>query len=189
MKDLRGRTWDGGYRFRSFDVLKTDVQFEYEKGEKSGNVSAVWSPPSDVFVGEMAEMKIGSGYGLNGSIVSGVKQGWRYTRVIDPKNRDKRGASELCRRKMWELGSEVMEMLVEDDDGDGEGSREFDALGDAFGKSEYVDLKESAALEKRREVKRDVREVLAPKGWVRNLRDEGWGLHSDSDGRADVDTR
>jgi hypothetical protein len=40
----------------------------------------------------------------------------------------------------------------------------------------YEDLKGSKAAEGRRRAKRDVENVLAPKGWVRNSGDEMWDL-------------
>jgi tRNA-specific adenosine deaminase 1 len=168
MKALKGRTWEGGYRFQPFVIMTTDVDFGFSEGDKAGNISAVWSAsPSTLDASSCVRAE--DGEGLNESIINGIKQGWNIRRVIDASENAPRGASGICRRSMWEMGREVVRLLDE-------GDEEADMMNQVFGMEKYEDLKESPLAERRTIVKRDVQGVLAPKGWVRNLGDEGWGL-------------
>jgi tRNA-specific adenosine deaminase 1 len=167
MKELKDRKWEGGYAFRPFTVLTTEVPFEFSEGAKPGNVGVVWCAGSTGCLGGEVER------GLNESIIGAVKQGAAVQKVIDPENREPgKGASGVCRRRMWGLGREVVDLLG-DDDGGGDG---VEGLREAFEVETYEDLKGSKAAEGRRRAKRDVEDVLAPKGWVRNSGDEMWGL-------------
>ena len=145
MTVIRDKVWGGGHGFRQFKVLPTDVEFELSRyiGEASGknlkgsNQSAIWTPR------------------VRQTLVNGVLQG--------RKQDDPRGASLICRRKLWEIMRKLNCCL------DG-----YDLL-KVVQKEQYLDLKESEVLRDRRMLKHVVyREALV--GWTRNEADNAFGL-------------
>lgn len=106
----------------------------------SSNVSAVWMRG-----------------GESETLINGTLQG--------RKQFDARGASMLCRRKMWALGIKIVGAAV--------GMQGGQSVKAALDVKTYREVKMSKLLEKRRKVKEEVRQVLG--GWIRN---EGGDLFS-----------
>lgn len=105
------------------------------------NLAAVWNPHGEE------------------TIIGGVLQG--------RKQFDPRGASMLCRKRIWSLALAVA------------GTVGAEAVVRALSVGSYALVKEGKLLEGREEVKKDMRED-ALKGWSRNVGDEGWSLeHAD----------
>lgn len=86
--------------------------------------------------------------GREETIIGGVLQG--------RKQFDPRGASRMCKRRMWKLAMEVAGLVTM------EGRVKME-----LGLERYMDVKEGAALSWRRRVKEDAKGT-ALKGWVRN---------------------
>ena len=89
--------------------------------------------------------------GLHETLINGVLQG--------RKQFDARGASALCNLRMWKVVLQVAVAAL--------GS----PLPERFFSGQYQQLKESDALEHRREVKKEVRRE-ALRGWIRNEGDD-----------------
>lgn len=88
---------------------------------------------------------------LHETLINGVLQG--------RKQFDARGASALCNAQMWKIVNQVAVAVT--------GSSLLERF--CFGR--YQQLKESDALEHRREVKKGVR-CEALRGWIRNEGDD-----------------
>jgi tRNA-specific adenosine deaminase 1 len=140
----RARKWKGGYVWKGFDVKTTEREFMWSRrsvlsGQKSvaSNLSAVYTP------------------GWTETLIGGVLQGRKQ---LDP-----RGASRVCRRRMWGVavkvaavaGGEVMVRVLE--------------------KERYKDVKTDEVLVERRKVKEDVT-TGGLNGWVKNTGDEDFSL-------------
>ncbi|KAI5793379.1 adenosine deaminase/editase [Pyronema domesticum] len=94
MASLSGRSWDGGYAFRPFDIETTDLEFEFSKrlgGAGSSNISAVLIDG----VGEEA-------------LINGVKQGRKAFSRNMPGS-----ASLVSKYKIWKMAGEVEEKVTE----------------------------------------------------------------------------
>lgn len=134
LKEVDGRDWGNGYVFKPFKVVGTGREFEYSRrqvgqGEiASSNISSSWTP------------------GGSETVIGGTMQG--------RKQFDGRGASRVCKRRMWRLALEVAVRVG------------VPVLVRYLTASKYLDLKNGDLLAERRRVKGDVREVLG--GWVRN---------------------
>ena len=89
--------------------------------------------------------------GLHETLINGVLQG--------RKQFDARGASALCNTRMWKVVVQVAVAVL--------GS----PLPERFYFGQYQQLKESDALEHRREVKKEVRRESL-RGWIRNEGDD-----------------
>ena len=89
MKSVSPMLWDGGFRFRPFAVLSTDVEFFHSRRGgtqlcrvlKGSNMSTLWTPL------------------VQQCLINGVLQG--------RKQDDPRGASAISRRMMWRIAKEV----------------------------------------------------------------------------------
>jgi tRNA-specific adenosine deaminase 1 len=86
------------------------------------------------------------------NLIGGVLQG--------RKQYDVRGASRVCKRRMWRLAAEVMGIIAAR-------GVEVGGVGRTLKAKRYGDVKMCEVLEGRRRVKRDVKDV-ALSGWVRN---------------------
>ncbi|KAH6697077.1 adenosine-deaminase [Plectosphaerella plurivora] len=94
MSCLAGRTWDGGFAYRPFEVRTTKMDFEFSRRSvqaRSGkiatcNLAAAWNS-----------------HGLDEGLVNGVLQG---RKASDPK-----GGSLCSRRKMWSLAREAAALI------------------------------------------------------------------------------
>lgn len=93
---------------------------------------------------------------LHETLINGVLQG--------RKQFDAKGASALCNAQMWKVVDQVAIAV--------EGSSRTERF--CFGR--YQQLKESDALENRREVKAEVRRE-ALRGWIRNVRNDFELIH------------
>ena len=91
------------------------------------------------------------------TLIGGVLQG--------RKQFDPRGASKICRRGLLATVIEVA-LIV--------GALE---VADLLKSSRYRDIKENGRLAPRRALKSEVRKVLAPDGWSRNVGDDEWSVH------------
>lgn len=88
---------------------------------------------------------------LHETLINGVLQG--------RKQFDARGGSALCNARMWKVVVQVAVALTES------------SLPEMLFLGRYQQLKESNALEHRREVKKEVR-LEALRGWIRNEGDD-----------------
>ncbi|KAI8936599.1 hypothetical protein NX059_007000 [Plenodomus lindquistii] len=136
--------WKGGYRFAPFEVTSTAREFTWSRrmikgGEKAmpSNLSAVWTPS------------------WQETLIGGVLQG--------RKQSDPRGASRICRRKMWGIALQI---------GGTVGAK---VVGEVLGKRKYGEVKGDEVLEGRRRVKYDVK-TGGLKGWVSNTGDDEFSL-------------
>jgi len=154
---LEGKNWEGGYGWKEMKVLTTDREFRYSRrfgegmdgGGKteyvSSNISAVWMRG-----------------GQSETLINGTLQG--------RKQFDTRGASMLCRRKMWRLAIDVVKAAG----WIGGMAVGAEGIKKTLKGRKYKDVKGSQLLEGRRKVKEDVRKVL--EGWVSNEGDDSFEL-------------
>ena len=138
---VNGTRWKGGYQYRPFEVICTSNEFDYSKRRphveafqpKSSNISTLWTP------------------NLHETMINGVLQG--------RKQIDLRGASSVCRMKIWRAVLDVAALLA------------MPAIHKAMSSHRYMALKQTSLLENYRRVKEEVkREALA--GWVDNVEDD-----------------
>lgn len=85
------------------------------------------------------------------TLIGGVLQG--------RKQHDPKGASAICRKRMWDAVKDVHAIM------------EISMMGKASDAACYKDFKNLPDLDNRRRVKEDVRNV-ALKGWVKNEGDD-----------------
>lgn len=159
----RGRLKDlqvppsGGYSFQDFKMMTTGREFAYSRRDADGspllsdaispsNIAASWSPYFEE------------------TLIGGVLQG--------RKQNDPRGASVVCKKRMWELAHEITRLLDLDDTGL-ENSPPHE-VGSVKCRKTYEDMKQSQLLQDRMVAKNNARETL--KGWARNDGDEGFTL-------------
>ncbi|RDL41020.1 Adenosine-deaminase-containing protein [Venustampulla echinocandica] len=142
LKPLSGRKWEGGYAFKPFRVISTEKEFEYSRRQTG--------------VKELVSSNISSSWTHHGSetIIGGTLQG--------RKQFDIKGASRVCKRRMWKLALDVSVLAS------------VPALERLLRVERYADVKGGGLLEGRRRVKEDVRGVLT--GWMRNEGGEGFGI-------------
>ncbi|CAG8962485.1 hypothetical protein HYFRA_00014220 [Hymenoscyphus fraxineus] len=173
LKPLQGKTWGGGYTFTPFRVLSTEREFEHSRRSGKG--------------GEKVASNLASSWTRYGSetVIGGTLQG--------RKQGDVRGASRVCKRRMWRVALEVAVragvplvegVLRQRRYGDVKGGMLLEGRrrvkGDVRGvmgvlrQRRYGDVKGGMLLEGRRRVKGDVRGVMG--GWVRNEGDEEFGV-------------
>lgn len=88
LDDTTFQSWQGGYKWQSFDVKPTEREFTWSRRsiaatEKAvaSNLSAVWTPS------------------WQETLIGGVLQGRKQT--------DPRGASRICRRSVWKLALQI----------------------------------------------------------------------------------
>lgn len=131
--------WNSGYAFKPFRVVPTSREFPFSR--RSGN--------------DVVPSNLASSWTPNGSetLIGGTLQGRRQF--------DVRGASRVCKKKMWKLALEVAVVAG------------VPAVEGCLRVGKYGDVKSGELLEGRRKVKKEVREVLG--GWVRNEGGEGFG--------------
>ncbi|TKA64927.1 hypothetical protein B0A49_07799 [Cryomyces minteri] len=132
-----------GYQFKPFGVQTTSREFEYSRRSGPQRVKLVPSNLSCVWTARFQEALIG-----------GVLQGRRSEPVPDP-----RGASSVCRRRMWQAVSDVAESLAEP------------ALITTTRKRSYSEVKEGGCFGGREDVKRDLKMAALP-SWIKNVGDE-----------------
>ena len=141
MKSVAGSSWPGAYGFHPFKIRTTNKEFAFSRRStglptaelKGSNISCLSAP------------------GVLETLINGVLQGRKQ---VDP-----RGASAVCRRKMWKAVVEVIALLG------------VPALRSVLSHSKYASLKEDDVLKDRSHVKRVVRNQ-ALKGWIRNAGDD-----------------
>jgi len=137
MSPIKGKTWTGGYSFRPFNISTTELEFFYSRRQPvladdrlaPSNVSSSWT------ANDWTETLIG-----------GVLQG--------RKQSDIRGASRMCRRRMWKLAIEISR------------SAAVPKVKESL-KGTYAEVKESELFNCRRIVKEDAK-TIALAGWVTN---------------------
>ncbi|KAM0356042.1 hypothetical protein ACHAPU_000435 [Fusarium lateritium] len=140
MNVLVDKTWLGGYSFREFSVVTTDLEFEFSKRAvkaradkiSASNLAAVWSHS-----------------GFEENIIGGVIQGRKAFKT--------NGASRTSRRSMWEAASELAGTIGES----------YNATATDLASGTYHDFKEGRLTVYRQEVKHNARET-ALMGWIRN---------------------
>ncbi|CBY00524.1 similar to tRNA-specific adenosine deaminase [Plenodomus lingam JN3] len=145
LSDAKIQGWKGGYKFRPFEVMSTTREFRccrraVLRGEKAvpSNLSAVWTPTWQET--------------LIGGVLQGRKQG------------DVRGASRICRKRMWGFAMRiagVVEAVV--------GGRRV------LGKRTYGEVRTDEVFDARTRVKEDMKSG-GLQGWVGNRGDEEFSL-------------
>lgn len=151
MKEMTNRQWSGGYRPKEFDIKTTSKEFKYSRrqplvvGEKlvPSNISASWIADPTSKSGRLE------------TLIGGVLQG--------RKQYDVRGASRVCKRRLWKLAIEVAGLAA------------VPAVERCLRMATYSEVKSNSCLKERRNVKDDVRNG-ALKGWIRNTGDEDFGV-------------
>ena len=141
LSPIAKKQWLGGYSFQPFHVRTTNREFKFSRRSmgpggqtpKSSNISAVWTPD------------------IQQTLINGILQGRKQT--------DLRGASAVCRMKIWGAVLNVLKTLA------------IPASSYAVDTSTYSQLKESWVLEDRRGVKFEVRAKVL-RGWVQNAGDD-----------------
>ena len=141
MQAVREKRWPGGYSFQPFDVKTTDREFVFSKRRpgcptvrpKGSNIAALWTPR------------------LQETIINGVLQGRKQT--------DPRGASAVCRARMWKVALDTAALLA------------VPALAHILSASRHGRLSALDLFEDRRRVKEDVRKG-ALRGWIKNEVDD-----------------
>ncbi|KFY18526.1 hypothetical protein V493_08549 [Pseudogymnoascus sp. VKM F-4281 (FW-2241)] len=162
----RGRLKDlqvppsGGYSFHDFKMMTTRMEFAYSRRDADSspllsdaispsNIAASWSPYFEE------------------TLIGGVLQG--------RKQNDPRGASLVCKKRMWELAHDITRVLALEDTSLVVGSSsEGVEYGAMKGGKTYGDMKQSQLLQDRIVAKNSARKTL--KGWARNDGDEGFIL-------------
>ena len=188
-------SWTAGYAFRPFSIRTTDSEFRFSRravGAAEGitpcNLALAWTAPALISTTDTdTGTGTGTGIGTRGveeSTLGGLLRGYK---TVDPRGR---GASVLCRRRMWGLAVEVAGLLPASGSGSGSGSEyitevrralaglgvvEEEELEKEIEEGTYAAVKASPLLAARRKVKRDVR-ATALRGWIRNLGDDGFLL-------------
>ncbi|OBT90147.1 hypothetical protein VE02_00942 [Pseudogymnoascus sp. 03VT05] len=150
----------GGYSFQDFKMMTTTKEFAYSRRDADGspllsdaispsNIAASWSPYFEE------------------TLIGGVLQG--------RKQNDPRGASVVCKKRMWELARDITRLLDLEDTSSAESSLSPQGE-DGAGKPRktYEDMKQSQLLQDRMTAKNSTRQTL--KGWARNDGDEGFTL-------------
>jgi tRNA-specific adenosine deaminase 1 len=138
MKELTGMDWENGYSFRPFEVRTTGREFSFSRRQTL--IAGDKLVPSNISV-SLTPHQFET---LIGGVLQGRKQG------------DIKGASRVCKSRMWKLALEVSELV---------GASQVKRC---LNLDKYVDVKRDRLLDERRRVKDNVRhEVLD--GWVRNL--------------------
>lgn len=149
MQNVAGKRWPGGYSFTPFKVETTTKEFGFSNRQvvsRSGGATAASNLAVSWSMNGLDE-------GLIGGVIHGRKQF------------DKRGASLVSRRKMWECAREIAGME----------KVETKAICDQLGMMSYQEIKDGCLVETRKKVKEDVyKEAL--KGWTRNIGDENFSL-------------
>ncbi|KFY88218.1 hypothetical protein V500_06500 [Pseudogymnoascus sp. VKM F-4518 (FW-2643)] len=160
----RGRLKDlqvppsGGYSFQDFKIITTKREFAYSRRDADGspllsdaispsNIAASWSPYFEE------------------TLIGGVLQG--------RKQNDPRGASVVCKKRMWELAHDITRLLDLEDTSSVESSPSHE-VGSVKGRKTYEGMKQSQLLQDRMVAKNNARKTL--KGWARNDGDEGFTL-------------
>mgnify|MGYP001587207723 CR=1 FL=1 len=150
----------GGYSFRDFRMMTTKREFAYSRRDADSspllsdaispsNIAASWSPYFEE------------------TLIGGVLQG--------RKQNDPRGASVVCKKRMWELAEEITRLLDLEVSSSVESPLSHEVESGA-GKSRktYEDVKQSQLLQDRIAAKSNARQTL--KGWAGNDGDEGFTL-------------
>lgn len=141
----------GGYSFQGFKMMTTEKEFAYSRRDGDGspllsdaispsNIAASWSPYFEE------------------TLIGGVLQG--------RKQNDPKGASVVCKKRMWGLARDITRLLGLEDSS----SSDLSELGAVKGRKKYEDMKQSRLLQDRITAKNSARQTL--KGWVRNDGDE-----------------
>lgn len=117
---------EAGYAFQPFSIQTTESEFTFSRravalrsgpaGVAACNLALAWTAPALISTTDTDTGK-GTGTGIGGveeSTLAGLLRGHK---TVDPRGR---GASGLCRRRMWGLAVEVAGLLP--DSGSGSGS-------------------------------------------------------------------
>lgn len=140
MKSLVGIEWPGGYSFREFSVVTTDLEFQFSK-------RAVKARADKISASNLAAIWSFSGFEEN--IIGGVIQGRKAFKT--------NGASRTSRRSMWEAASNLAGRLGE----------QYSATAIGLASGTYRGFKEGQLTTHRQQVKDNARET-ALAGWIRN---------------------
>lgn len=148
MKQLAGKDWKNGYSFKPFEIRPSSREFRFSRrqiipaGDKlvPSNISASRTPHHFET--------------LIGGVLQGRKQG------------DIKGASRVCKRKMWKLALDIAKLV------------NATVVAECLREGSYMNVKASTLLEERRKVKEDVRSTSLV-GWVRNSGGDEFCLEND----------
>jgi tRNA-specific adenosine deaminase 1 len=134
-----GRQWPSGYPFRPFTVLRTKHSFSYSRDSIKSDWAATPSAKSTLWTPHFRE-----------TLIRGSLEG---RAAGDPK-----GASLICRRKLWASANALYKKLGLED------------LAVESHSGSYKGLKRSRIYEGRRRVKKDTISCLV--GWLPNETDD-----------------
>lgn len=141
MKSAASSIWPGSYKSHPFKIQTNNKEFAFSRRSagrsttelKGSSISCVSAP------------------GMQETLINGVLQGRKQ---VDP-----RGASAVCRGKIWKAVVEVIVLLG------------VPALRRVLSHSNYTSLKEDNMLKDRSHVKQVVRDQSLT-GWIRNAGDD-----------------
>jgi tRNA-specific adenosine deaminase 1 len=150
MSVLKDKTWDGGYRFHDLKVNTTSREFKYSRRQVLADGEKV--VPSNI---SASCTRNATSTPTVETLIGGVLQG--------RKQYDSRGASRVCKKKMWQLALEVAALVA------------VPVIERSLKAATYSELKACQQLEGRKKVKDEVREKCL-KPWVRNVGGEDFGL-------------
>lgn len=151
VKQVQG-SWQGGYKFKEFQINTCDREFQWSKRSVEARVAGERGK-----IAASAMAVAWTRHGLEETSLGGTIQG---RKALDVK-----GASFTSRRKMWALSLHMAGVL-------GLGMVEAQK---ALASRMYVEVKEAGLLEARRRVKQDVKSH-ALRGWAKNGGDEDFSL-------------
>lgn len=173
---MKERVWGEGYRFKGVGVGVTRREFEYsrragEAGVENGNGKG---KEAGKFVSSNIAMSWMRGDAKTGgeTLVNGCLQGRKLF--------DVRGASRICRKRIWELGVQVTKALRDAAVAEGVANAVLvdgiilEKIKKCLMVEKYQDLKQGELLGERRKVKEEVRLCLG--GWARNEGDDEFCL-------------
>ncbi|KAF3931784.1 hypothetical protein ABW19_dt0205467 [Dactylella cylindrospora] len=167
----------GNYSFHPFEITPLPAGFEYTyeyskpplvdpkssdfPKTKASNLSAVYISSSPFSRATAPATEV---------LISGVKQGNQQFST----SKDDRKGSVVCRKKMWRLVRDVVELLPQDDGLKEKVNMEFYGEVKTYSGIVYNGAESSNDIGDREQMKRRVVEALG--GWERNRGDDDWGL-------------
>lgn len=138
---------EAGYTFRPFEIKSTEREFRYSRRSNPLTCKPVPSNLSAVYTPRFQE-----------SLIGGVLQG--------RKQFDARGASMICRKRMWGTVLDVATMAA------------LPILVEVLNAPSYGEVKKQTMLAIRKDVKEAVRKFVLS-GWAENVGDESFSLDVD----------
>ncbi|CAD6444446.1 4c181175-502f-4b82-a424-2b5343324335 [Sclerotinia trifoliorum] len=143
------------YKYHEIGIKTTTKEFIYSRRYETHTAKPLEYVSSNISTSWIR----GDGKTGGETLVNGALQG--------RKQFDVRGASRVCRRRVWKVGLEVLGKVAVME---GVGLGVVERLRSCLGVGAYKEVKGSEILGERRRIKEEVRECLG--GWVRNEGDD-----------------